>query len=188
MSEPYFTNNAESNGTQTMGRPYAEQGPHQGYSEFAQTPGRAHPGMPFNGGVPPQPGTGAPGSFLQSLPPRGRQVLAVLALTTVGLGGFGYLTHSDLAQAETKAHGLSESLTTTKDSLGAKQAELEKTQQQLTELQQSSEGAAAALESTTQCASLLNDAWTAYFAKDFTAAQTAYDAAQEPCGAALGSE
>ncbi len=186
MSDPYFPNRNESAGTQVLVPP---QPTHQGY-DYGQppggypSPGYAPNGQPPMNGFHSEPPRST--SALMSLPSRVRGLLAVLAVLVLALGGFALTTHQHLGETKTRADGLSQSLRKAKDSVAAKQSELEQTKKDLKTSNAATAEATATLQMVGSCASALFEAWNAYFAEDFKAAEAALSKSEEPCQQAFG--
>jgi len=187
MSDPYFPPHNDSAGTQVLVPPQPTQ---QGYDYGPPptggypTPGYAPDGQPPIHG--PHHHRSTPTSALMSVPGRVRGMLAVLAVLVVALGGYGVMTHQHLGESKTRADGLNQSLSKAKDSVAAKQSELEQTKKDLKTSKAENAQATAALETVATCASGLYEAWNAYFAKDYKAAEAALSESKESCQQAFG--
>jgi len=187
MSESYFPNHPDANlnGAQLAGYPGM---PQQRPFDPGSTPGQPMPGeYPSSGYVgassfgpaqPPPPST--------STAPLPRQVWAALVVVIVFVlahGGFAFMTHGKLGDAETKAEGLSQSLKKANESIAGKQSELESKQEEFEALQQQGEEMSAMLDVTFSCATQLDAAWDLLLTEGSTSDQifAAYDASREAC-------
>jgi hypothetical protein len=185
MSESYFPNHNDANGTQLAGYPGMPQqrpfdnGPTLGQPMPGEYPASGYGGGSSYGPVPPPPPT-------NSTPPLPRSVLAALVISVVlvlALGGFAFMTHGKLGDAETKADGLSQSLKKANESITAKQSELDSEQEKLKALEEQDKQMSAMLDVTFSCATQLDAAWDLLLTDGSTSDQivAAYDASREAC-------
>jgi hypothetical protein len=187
MSEAFFPSHTSNGSQQVAGYPL--QRTHD-YGEPMTAPYSTIGGHPS--GTYPSPPSGADvGSKRQRS--RFLTIIAVLAVLTVGLGGYSVITHGSLGAAETKVADLTESLAEADDTLGTKQADLEKAQTDLETAQadlatsqQTLTAAATAVEAAVGCATALDQVFVALMNEDDAGMQAAMNASVEPCQAALG--
>jgi hypothetical protein len=190
MSIPHYTSHSDSWAAQEAGgysptqeRSYGHTDPLDAQGDREAFSNARYPQLPQfrQEGDPRTPHLGS-----RSLPRRQIVIISSLAALALALGGYSAMSQINLGAVQTKADGLSESLARTKDALTGKQAELEKTRQQMDASSQKSASAIASLEVATNCATQLLDAWVALGKEDMQAVQTSLDAAKEPCNSALG--
>jgi hypothetical protein len=192
MSETYFPNHGDTNGTQAGGHPWMSQQPP---SYQPPMPGQPTPSnypsigdarASSYGPVQPHPPTDIP---LAQLPRRILATLVVAVLLVLALGGFAFVTHGKLGDAETKVEGLTQSLDKANKSVASKQSELKSNQEELKTAQQQNEQMGAALKVTLSCATQLEQAWNLLMnsaSNDQIIA--AYNASREPCDQLAGAQ